>query len=149
MDELTRTALATATAFLQSAEAERVVLILDTPEPTMVDVDAFLTAEVTVGETITPVTHADYADADPKALPPVTAVPPQTIDIDVETGEIRAPIGTIEHLAQAVLALATSFGGRTVASVELTTSDPETPITLAARPGDPVILAAGEEQFEV
>ena len=149
MDELTRTALATATAFLQAAEAERVVLILDRPEAVMVDVDAFLTAEVTVGETTTPVTHADYAGTDAKPLPPITPVPPTALDIDLQSGEIQAPLGSVEHLAQAVLALASTFGGRTVASVEFATADPETPITLAARPGDPVILAAGEEQFEL
>jgi hypothetical protein len=151
MDEPIQVALATASAFLQAAEAERVVLILDRPgeDAAMVDVDAFLTAEVTVGDVTTPVTHGDYADTAPKPLPAVTPIPPTAITVDLETDELAAPIGAIEQLANAVLALAGAFGGQTVASVEFGTSDPELPITFAARTGERVILSTGDVEFEL
>jgi hypothetical protein len=48
-----------------------------------------------------------------------------------------------------VLALAAAFGGRSVASVDFPTRQPDLPLTIAAREGDPVIVAAGEQRFEL
>lgn len=145
------TAIATARAFQQASEAQRVVLILDRPgqAPTMVEVDELLDAEITEGEDVSTVPSAAKIEQAPKPFPDVRPAPPSAISIDLTTGELAAPIGTIEHLAESVLALATTFGGRTVASAEFATTDPELPITLAARTGERVVLGAGEEQFEL
>ncbi len=144
-------AIATARAFTQAAEAQSTVLILDRPggEPTMVEVDEWLDAEITEDDEVTAVPSNAVIEAPAKPLPDVRPTPPTAISIDVQTGEIEAPLGAIAHLADAVLALATAFGGRTVASVEFATSDPDTPITFAARAGERVVLAAGDEQFEL
>lgn len=144
-------AIATARAFTQAAEAQSTVLILDRPggEPTLVEVDEWLDAEITEDDEVTAVPSGAVIEAPAKPLPDVRPTPPTAIRIDVRTGEIEAPLGAIEHLADAVLALATAFGGRTVASVEFATSDPGTPITFAARVGERVVLAAGDEQFEL
>ena len=75
--------------------------------------------------------------------------PRRAITIDVESGELHAPLGTVEHLADSVLALARAFGGLTVATAEFATSDPDLPITLAAREGEPVVLGAGDAQYEL
>ena len=48
-----------------------------------------------------------------------------------------------------VLALARAFGGLTVATAEFATSDPDLPITFAARDGEPVVLGAGDAQYEL
>ena len=58
-------------------------------------------------------------------------------------------LGTVEHLASSTLALATAFGGLTVATAEFATDDPELPITFAARAGEPVVLAAGDATYEL
>lgn len=144
-------AIATARAFTRAAEAQSTVLILDRPggEPTMVEVDEWLDAEITEDDEVIAVPSSAVIEAPAKALPDVRPTPPTAISIDVRTGEIEAPLGAIAHLADAVLALATAFGGRTVASVEFATSDPDTPITFAARVGERVVLAAGDEQFEL
>ena len=62
---------------------------------------------------------------------------------------LEAPLGVVANLAQGVLALAATFGGRSVASVDFPTRDGEHPLTIAAREGDPVIVAAGEHRFEL
>ena len=144
-------AIATARAFAQAAEAQSTVLILDRPgqEPTMVEVDEWLDAEITEDEAVTAVPSATVIEQPAKPLPEIRPIPSSAITIDVQTGELAAPLGAIEHLADVVLALATAFGGRTVASVEFATSDPETPITFAARVGERVVLAAGDEQFQL
>jgi hypothetical protein len=69
------------------------------------------------------------------------------LTVDPETGELEAPLGTIANLGDAVLGLAAAFGGRSVATAEFATRDPRLPITLAAREGEPLILAAGDRRF--
>jgi len=144
-------AIATARAFTLAAEAQSTVLLLDRPgrDPTMVEVDEWLDAEITEDDDVTSVPSSAVITQPARPLPEIRPTPSSAISIDVRTGELAAPLGAIEHLAEAVLGLATAFGGRTVASVEFATSDPETPITFAARVGERVVLAAGDEQFEL
>lgn len=144
-------AIATARAFAQAAEAQSTVLILERAgeEPVLVEVDEWLDAEVTDDAEVTAVPSGAELEQPARPLPEIRPTPPSAISIDVHNGELVAPLGAIEHLADAVLALATAFGGRTVASVEFATSDPDTPITFAARVGERVVLAAGKEQFEL
>ena len=144
-------AVATARAFTVAAEAQTTVLLLDRPgrEPTMVEVDEWLDAEITEDDEVTRVPSSAVVTQPAKPLPEIRPTPSSAISIDLQTGELAAPLGAIAHLADAVLALATAFGGRAVASVEFATSDPETPITFAARAGERVVLAAGDEQFEL
>jgi hypothetical protein len=139
-------AIATARAFQQSADALRVVLILE--PATMIDVAPGEDIEITEDDTLSTI-PADTPLPEPKPLPEVRPAPATAIAIDVETGQLSAPLGTIDHLAGAVLGLASAFGGLTVASAEFATSDPHTPITLAAREGERVVLAAGDAQFEL
>src|SRR5262245_58727003 len=103
MDADVATAVATARAFQQNAQALRVVIVLDRQhrEPVMIDVEPTLTM-LTEGDTATEVTSS----ADPKPLPEVRPAPPTAISLDPSTGELLAPIGTIEHLALSVRALA-------------------------------------------
>lgn len=83
--------------------------------------------------------------AEPLPLPDVRALPP--FDVDALQAEITAPLGGIEHQARAVRALAASFPGRSVLLVAFATTDPDTPLQLAARTGEPLLLVLGEEQF--
>ena len=48
-----------------------------------------------------------------------------------------------------MLALARAFGGRTVASADFATRDPAVPLTIAAREGEPVLLALAGRHFEL
>ena len=50
-------------------------------------------------------------------------------------------------LAGAVVALAAAFGGRSVATAEFATREPDQPFMLAARPGEPVVAQLGGETF--
>jgi hypothetical protein len=90
---------------------------------------------------------ADRLAADPLPLPEVRALPP--FEVDTVRAEITAPLGGIEHQARAVLELAGAFPGRSVVTVAFATTDPEVPLTIAARSGDALVLALGEEQFEM
>jgi len=144
-------ALATVRAFGRAAGAERVVLLVDQGEEAPVAMVEWLEGDrlvVVEGEAAHELTGA-AAGARPKALPEVRQIPAATLDLDEERGELAAPLGAVQHLAEAVLALAAAFGGRSVATAEFSTRRPERPLTVAGRPGEPVVLAVGEHRFEL
>ena len=139
-------AIATAKAFQQRSGATRVVLLLEDDNGTvMIDAEPHT---ITVTDTAATAT-VDVPSTPPKPLHRLTPVPATAITINTETGELAAPLGTIEHLARATHDLAAAFGGRTVATAEFATSDPELPITFAAREGERVVLGAGDAQYEL
>jgi hypothetical protein len=145
-------AIATVRAFAQAAQATRVVLLIDRGDETpalLVDADATGDTEITDGDAIALIPGQALVPAEPRVTPHVHAIPSTAMTIDPETAELHAPIGAIDQLARAVATLAGAFGGRTVATAEFATSDPQTPITIAAREGDPPLLEAGGEQFEL
>jgi hypothetical protein len=91
---------------------------------------------------------ADRLAAQPLPLPEVRELPP--FEVDAVRAEIIAPLGGIEHQARAVRELVDLFPGRSVLAVVFATTDPETPLQIAARTDDPIVLALGEdEQFEM
>jgi hypothetical protein len=143
-------AIATARAFLERSGAWRVVLLLDRGDGSATMIDATLDATEITENNESVVIPADQAEpVPPRPLPEIRPTPASAISIDVETGELHAPLGTVEHLADSVLALARVFGGLTVATAEFPTNDPDLPITLAAREGEPVVLGAGDAQYEL
>jgi hypothetical protein len=85
----------------------------------------------------------------PAALPEVRVAPSSALGVDLERGELEAPLGTVAHLAEVVLALARTAGGRSVATAEFPTRDPELPLTIAARDGEPVVLSVADRQFRL
>jgi hypothetical protein len=139
-------AVATVRAFAERARALRVVLLVDSGDgstATMIDCAADGSLEV--------VEHGESrslpAAAPPRPLPELRPPPPTALAIDPETGELEAPLGAVANLARGVLGLAAAFGGRSVATADFATRDPELPITIAAREGEPLVLAAGDRRF--
>jgi hypothetical protein len=145
-------AVATVRAFRSAAAAERVVLIIDNGEEspaTLLDGAADGSIEITeLGESFVVAAHAPPGAA-PRALPELRPAPPSAMAIDPDTGELEAPLGVIANLARGVLGLATAFGGRSVASVDFPTREPDLPMTIAAREGEPFVVAAGDRRFEL
>jgi hypothetical protein len=154
VDALTRyaDAIATARTFAARAGALRVVLLIDQgadAHPVMVDCAGDGAVELVAdgGAWTLPAT-ADLP-ALPRALPDVRATPASAISVDPDAGRVSAPIGVVRQLADGLLALARASGGRSVATAEFATDRPELPISLAARDGEPLVLSAGEYQFEL
>ena len=141
-------AVATVAAFAERARAERVVLVLDrgdAEDPAMV--------ECVPGERLA-LPDNDEARAvapepgvAPAPLPELRPPPASALHADPETGELAAPLGAVAHLADAVLAPARAFGGRSVASADFATRDPALPLTIAAREGEPVLLALAGRHY--
>ena len=136
--------------FVHAAGALEATLLLDQGSevpPLVVECPAVGPVLVGEGEDVVQLA-ADRLAAQPLSLPEVRALPP--FEVDAVRAEITGPLGGIEHHARAVRAVAELFPGRSVLSVGFATTDPETPLRIAARAGDPIVLALGEEeQFEM
>jgi hypothetical protein len=145
-------AVATVRAYAERANAERVVLLVDRGDadpPAMVDRAPDGTIELTDADQPVTIPPSAIAPAEPRALPELRPAPPSSLRADPTTGELAAPIGAITNMGEGVLALARAFGGRSVASADFETSDPELPITIVAREGEPLLLAVGDGRFEL
>jgi hypothetical protein len=141
-------ALATLRDFAERTGAGRVVALLDQGDDAPpVLVERLEDGALQVTEDADPVTEAVGSDVIPLTLTDLRSVPASAISADVETGELAAPIGSVQLLADSVLALARAFGGRSVATATFATRDPELPLTVAAREGEPVVLDIGGRQF--
>ena len=134
--------------FLHRSGAVRVCAVLaHEDEAALVDVGRLLPVEVTIGQRIVHLPHALELDAEPHPLPEVRQLPP--FDVKPEAGEVHSTIGGLEHYAEAVLALARVLGPRAVAMATFSTNTPDKPLSITAREGDPLVLAIGEEDFEM
>jgi hypothetical protein len=137
--------LATVHDFADRGGAERVVVLLDAEPPLMVERREDGALEVTEGE------RARRAELPhgvaPLPLGQLRPVPGSTISADPETGELAAPIGALQLLVGSVRALARALGGRSVATATYATRDPGTPLTVAAREGEPVVLDIAGRHF--
>jgi hypothetical protein len=143
-------AVATMRDYQQRTGAVRVVVLVDRGDdqpPLMIDCDDEQAVEITDGDTIVTIAADADAPSAPRPLPDIRPAPASAIEMDLSTGDLQAPLGAIEHLAQTLQALARAFGRRSVATAELATRDPATTITLAARDGEPAVLAAGDYEY--
>lgn len=140
--------VATVQDFAQRASASRVVLLVDRGDDrpaTMLEWDGGTLELVEDGVPTVPPEGDDL----PLPLGDLRPPPASAVHVDAAAGELHAPIGAIGHLAESLLDLAAALGGRSVATAEWPTADPERPLTLAARAGEPVVVALGEDQFEL
>ena len=137
---------ATLREFLARTAGTRVVAVLDRGAD-----DGALLLDCVAGEAVQ-VTDGEReflldesGDAAPLALPDLRPLPP--FAIDAARAEITAPLGALAYIAGAVRDLAAMLHGRSVVTAEFVTEDDETPLLIAARTGEPLVLALGEEQF--
>ena len=145
-------ALATVRAFAERADALRVVLLVDNGDqdlPAMLDRSADGSVELSHDGSTWTIPAATPVPARPRDLPDIRPAPSSAMRADPVTGELAAPIGAIANLGEAVLGLARAFGGRSVATAEFGTHDPELPMTIVARDGEPLLLAVGDGRFEL
>ncbi|MDW5595493.1 hypothetical protein VSS74_14175 [Conexibacter stalactiti] len=149
-------------AFAQAAGAEAAILLLDRGDggqPFVVECPADGPVVLAEGEHVVELDPSRLA-AEPLPLPPVRAYGPFPVEglrselaassrTDAIHSELASPDGGLTQLARAVGQLAAAFPGRSVLTATFPTTDPAVPLHLAARAGDPLVLALGEQQFEL
>jgi hypothetical protein len=137
---------ATLRDFVSRAGAIRAVALLDRGDagtPVVVDCDAAGAVEVEEAGEVRALPAA--SGAPPLVVPHVHPLP--AMDVDPASGEVTGTIGGLQHLAGAVGELAAALGGRSVATVQFETSDPDTPLAVSARAGEPPLFALGDQTF--
>jgi hypothetical protein len=146
-------AVATVRAWGRRAGARRVVALIDRGDgvhAAMVEWEPDGAVELTEGDRTWAIAQAALDAIVPLPLLSTGPAPPASaIRVDVAADHVEAPIGALGAVADGLMELARALGGRSVATAEFATSDPELPITFAARPGDRVVLAIGDGQFEL
>jgi hypothetical protein len=135
--------------FLHRSAAIRAVALVAGEGTAVVDCGRLLPIEVEAGGRTVALPHSIELEPEPPALPEIRRFAP--FEVDAAEGRIAAPPGAVAHLADAVRALAGLLGGRNVAMVQFETTDPDAPLAITARAGgdDPLVLALGEEEFEM
>ena len=143
-------AMATVRRFAEGSGAVRVVVVLDeggSAAPTTLDCRPGEPMELLRGDELFIVPHEVTAGVEPLAmLSRVSAPPAEALLVDVAEGSVTAPMGALEALAGGVMELARALGGRSVATADFAIAEGG-PLTIAARAGEPILLAVGEEQF--
>ena len=91
--------------------------------------------------------HDAAAGVELPQLPPMHRLPPFVVD--AERGEVAGMLGGIEMLGRVVREVAFLLPGKSVVAADFETSDPATPLGLAGRPGEPVVVLLGEHEFEL
>jgi hypothetical protein len=135
--------------FLHASSAVEVQAVIDRGE----GLAAFVTCprlgpiEVVEGDRVVHLPHAVELPHEPPPFPLMAALPP--LEIDPEAGTVTGPLGGVDAAARGVLALAELLGGRSVALAFWPTTDPDTPLGIAARVGEPTVLTIGEQQFHL
>ena len=122
--------------FLARAGAARVAVLVDRGDEPAALVEALDdgTVEGEAGEEITA-----------PLVPEMRAIPPLTV---TRTSEgVDLPLVQLAYLAGHVRDFAAGLGGRSVATAEFATNDPERPLVIAARAGEPLVVAVGEEMY--
>ena len=138
------TVAATLDAFVRATGAEGASAMIPTG---IVEVDdegsaSFEPADSPMAEPLDP--H----DGEPLELGlAVRKLPP--FGVNAETGEVSAPMGALEHLAEGIRAIAGALGDNSVALVRFPATDGETPFALAARQGEGLVVVIGDEQYEM
>ena len=152
-EEVTRhdVVMATVQDFAERSGAVRIAVLLDRgPErqPPLIECEAGQPVTVTQGEEQVVVPGPALAGVAPLHVHAPKAVPATALEVKPETGEVHAPIGLIDALVEAVRDLAEALGGKTVAMGDWATRSGEV-LSIAARVGEPAVLAFGEHEFEL
>lgn len=143
--------LATIQDFAERSGAVRVAVLLDLGEgrePPLVEWEPEAGLTLTRGEDAYVVPPSAVAGAEPVHVHAPKAVPATALEVDATLGEVAAPIGLMDAIVAAVRELARVMGGRSVAMADFATRSGE-PLSVAARVGEPAVLAVGEHEFEV
>ena len=138
--------------FLHRSPAARAIAVVSRDpgeEAAVVDCGRFEAIEVDLGDRSVRLPHDVPLSAQPAGLPSVKPIPP--FEVDPASGEVAGTIGGLEHLVDAVGALADALGARSVAMAVFATSDPANPLSISCRGGggEPPVIAIGEQPFEL
>ena len=122
-------------------------IALDDEPPAVVSCERFGAIVVHEHDAELALDHDAGAAAELPELPLMRRLAP--FEVDAETGAVAGVLGGLEMLGRAVRELAALLPGESVVAAEFETTDPEAPLGLAGRAGEPVVVLLGEHEFEL
>jgi hypothetical protein len=146
-DEQLGLAVALAREILHRTGALRVSVALDRSEPAVIECPRLRPIVVREGDAERELPHDAASDVELPELPEMVQFPP--FEVYSDTGEVAGMIGGLQLLGRAVLGAAELLPGRSVVAAEYETTSAETPMGLAARAGEPIIVLLGDDEFEL
>jgi hypothetical protein len=140
-------AIALARELLHGAAALRVSIALDAEPPAVIECARFGAVVVHEHDAELQLAHDAGTGVELPELPLMRPLP--AFEVDAETGSVAGMLGGLEMLGRAVRELAALLPGASVVAAEFETTDPDCPLGLAGRPGEPVVVLLGEHEFEL
>jgi hypothetical protein len=69
------------------------------------------------------------------------------LEVDPQEGVVAGLLGGLELIGRAVRDVAGLLPGRSVVAADYETTDPQTPLGIAGRAGEALVVLIGEEEF--
>ena len=120
-------------------------MALDSAQPAIVECERLRAIVVRGADGARELPHDAASDVALPALPFMHRVPP--FEIDAADGQVAGALGGLEMLGRAVRAMALLLPGTSVVAADYETSDPDVPLGLAGRGGEPLVVLLGEHEF--
>ena len=146
-DEELALAVALARELLHGSGALLVSVALDRAEPALIECPRLRAIVVREAGSERELPHDVAGSIDLSALPLMRQLPP--LEADTQSGTVAGVLGGLEMLGRAVRDIAGLLPGRSVVAAEYETTDPDVPLGLAGRHGEPVVVLLGELEFEL
>ena len=145
-DQDLQLAIAIARELLHGAGALRVSVALDGPRPAIVECERLRAIDVHDGDGARrELPHDAAAGVALPELPFMRHLPP--FEVEAADGRVAGVLGGLEMLGRAVRATAALLPGASVVAADFETTDPDVPLGLAGRAGEPLVVLLGEHEF--
>ena len=140
-------AIVLARALLHGCGALHVSIAIDAQPPAIVACERFGPVVVLADGEERELPHDAASDVALPELPLMRQLPP--FEVDAATGAVAGVLGGLEMLGRAVRETAALLPGASVVAADFETTDPEAPLGVAARRGEPVLVLTGEHELEL
>ncbi len=138
-------AIGLARELLHGSGALRVNVALDGAQPAVVECARLGAVVVHDEDGRRELPHDAAADVPLPELPAMRRLP--HLQVDPQEGSVAGPLGGLEHLGRAIRDLAALLPGRSVVAADYETNDPQTPLGIAGRAGEALVVLIGDEEF--
>ena len=138
-------AIALARELLHGTGALRVSVALDAAAPAIVECERLRAVVVHGPQGARKLPHDAAAAVALPELPLMRRLP--AFEVDPLEGRVAGALGGLEMLGRAVHGIATLLPGASVVAADYETRDPEVPLGLAGRAGEPLVVLLGEHEF--
>ena len=141
------TACAALRSFVHVSGALRAQALVPGDPPAVVSCVRLGPLEVEIGDHSVQLPHDVELDAVPPDLGALRPLPP--FEVSAERAEVTGMIGGLDLVAEAVLAVAGAIGAGAAVVVELESTNPDVPLVVSGRAGEPVLVTLEDETFEL